>query len=94
MAGLTPGHFEKDNFNIHSLGPGGCDRVPPSWKPRRIEGPVDQCCSGPPSPGAKPGGSMRFRMPRLMGKPLEEFNGAALLVVLALIVAFFFYPRR
>lgn len=39
MAGYTPAHFEKDNFNIHYH---EChDRVPDSWQPRNIEGPVN-----------------------------------------------------
>lgn len=87
---LTPGHFERDNFHIHTLGPEGCDRVPPAWQPRNIEGPVDACVATYPCPSA--------RSPQ--APPLVSFlhhqgqdSMAAVALVLALVLLFFFFPQ-
>ena len=87
---MTPSHFEKDNFRIHTLGPEGCDRVPPAWQPRNIEGPVDACIATCP-----PAEALRAAPPPLVSflHQQDQYSLAAVVLVLALVLLFFFFPQ-
>jgi hypothetical protein len=86
MAGYLPGHFEKDNFNIHHH---TCTDVPPVWQPRVYEGPANcdvMACQ-------QPGGINAIWFPGYVPeqppeKAVTPWQGQAVLIILSGILLY------